>query len=64
MRDAIITTLSSRPNGATIDELVIAVSEIIGHPVARSSVRSYLRLNTPGRFIRTGRGAYKLGSKG
>ncbi|MDE3041662.1 MAG: site-specific DNA-methyltransferase [Nitrospirota bacterium] len=35
------------------------VADLIGH-AARSSVRSYLRLNTPSTFIRTARGHYGL----
>jgi site-specific DNA-methyltransferase (adenine-specific) len=44
----------------TIAELCAAVETKLGKPVARSSVRSYLNINTPGVFLRTGRGTYRL----
>lgn len=64
VRDAIIDYLSAHTEGAKVSEIENAVSERIGD-VAPSSVRSYLRLNTPGRFIREKRGKYKVrkGSK-
>lgn len=63
VRDGIIAVLRRRGSAMTIAELRDAVSEDIGSDVPASSVRSYLNLNTPGRFIRTGRGRYKLSTK-
>lgn len=45
---------------ASIADVLAGVAERLGHPVAESSVRSYLRLNTPCTFVRTGRGRYAL----
>ncbi len=59
VRDAIITVLASRLHGATVPEIEEGVRQIIGQAVP-SSVRSYLRLNTPEVFERTGRGHYSL----
>jgi site-specific DNA-methyltransferase (adenine-specific) len=51
--------LATSPEGATLAEISRAVSEFIG-PVASSSIRSYLQLNTPRLFTRTGRATYTL----
>ena len=59
VRDAIVTVLASSPNGATIPEIEEGVRQIIG-PAPASSIRSYLRLNTPEVFERTARGHYAL----
>ena len=59
VRDAIFSVLTSRPGGAPLQQIERHVAELIGH-AARSSVRSYLRLNTPSTFIRTVRGYYGL----
>lgn len=59
VRDAIISVLASSPDGATISEIEEGVRQIIG-PAPASSIRSYLRLNTPAAFERTGRGHYAL----
>lgn len=59
VRDAILAVLSARSNGASASEIETAVQTIIGN-AAPSSVRSYLRLNTPGLFARSGRGYYSL----
>ncbi|MCL2091267.1 MAG: hypothetical protein FWH11_08625 [Micrococcales bacterium] len=45
---------------ASVADVVAGVGERLGRPVAESSVRSYLGLNTPGTFERTGRGRYAL----
>lgn len=45
---------------ATVDQIHAAVNNSLGEAVARSSVRSYLNINTPDRFIRTERGRYRL----
>lgn len=59
VRDAIITVLSARQEGVPLAEIERWVSELIGE-IAGSSVRSYLRLNTPEVFSRIGRGHYAL----
>ncbi len=59
VRDAILAFLSSQGNGASTSEIESAVQQMIGH-AAPSSIRSYLRLNTPEVFQRIGRGHYAL----
>ena len=59
VRDAILSVLTARPAGAPLYTIEQHVADLIGH-AARSSVRSYLRLNTPSTFIRTARGHYGL----
>ena len=59
VRDAIITHLKEVGSSNT-SATTAAVSEALGEPVAASSVRSYLRLNTPRLFARVGRGTYRL----
>ncbi|HEY8623492.1 MAG TPA: DNA methyltransferase [Casimicrobiaceae bacterium] len=59
MRDAIMRVLQTQPSGASVAEITEQVSALIGH-VAPSSVRSYLRLNTPGHFARMDRAQYVL----
>jgi len=59
IRDAIVTTLEDRPRGASVQEITNEITQMIG-PVAASSVRSYLRLNTPELFVRTDRAQYCL----
>lgn len=63
MRDAIIRTFERTKSQLTVREVCDAVSEDLGESVAASSVRSYLNLNTPDRFTRTGRGRYKLSGR-
>ncbi|MDE3119648.1 MAG: hypothetical protein KGL03_11610, partial [Nitrospirota bacterium] len=46
VRDAILSVLSTRPDGASLRTIERHVADLIGN-AARSSVRSYLRLNTP-----------------
>ena len=63
VRDSIIGFLEGRPQGATIQEIHKAVEEKLGSTVARSSVRSYLNLNTGSSdslFDRTSPGRYRL----
>ena len=57
VRDAIMETLAYRTRGATVAEIAKGVSERIG-PTPASSVRSYLRLNTPKLFTKIDRGHY------
>ena len=59
VRDAIVTVLSNKPNGASIIEIQDAVHALIGR-AAPSSVRSYLRLNSDSLFRRQDRGVYTI----
>ena len=59
VRDAILSVLTARPSGASLQMIEQHVADLIGNG-ARSSVRSYLRLNTPSIFVRTSRGQYGL----
>ena len=59
VRDAIVQVLEGRQNGASVQEITSEVIELIGD-VPPSSVRSYLRLNTPALFARTDRAQYTL----
>lgn len=62
IRDAIIAAFDEKKKGATLTvaEIHESVTSRLGEDVPRSSVRSYLGLNTPGRFISTDRGQYRL----
>lgn len=55
VRDAIVETLTYRAGGATIADITREVSARIGETPA-SSIRSYLRLNTPRLFTKVDRG--------
>ena len=59
VRDAVLDTLQAYPSGASVSEIVDGVQHSIGN-VPASSVRSYLRLNTPRLFVRSRRGQYRL----
>lgn len=59
VRDAIVQVLEERRGGATVAEITQQVGLRIGE-VAPSSIRSYLRLNTPAFFARTDRAQYTL----
>ena len=59
VRDAIVEVLEGRASGATLQEITSEVVELIGD-VPPSSVRSYLRLNTPALFARMDRAQYAL----
>jgi DNA modification methylase len=59
VRDAIIEALAYRTHGATVAEITRDVSGRIG-PTPASSIRSYLRLNTPKLFIKVDRGHYRV----
>lgn len=59
VRDAIVQALEGRPAPASVQEITSNVVELIG-PVPASSVRSYLRLNTPALFARMDRAQYVL----
>jgi DNA modification methylase len=59
VRDAIVQALENRHGTATVQEITNEVAGMIG-AVPASSVRSYLRLNTPELFARTDRAQYRL----
>lgn len=59
VRDAVLDTLQAHPAGASVAEIIEGVQHSIGS-VPASSVRSYLRLNTPRLFVRSRRGQYRL----
>jgi DNA modification methylase len=59
VRDAITETLAYRTRGATVAEIVEGVRYRIG-PTPASSIRSYLRLNTPKLFTKIDRGRYAV----
>ncbi len=59
VRDAIVQVLERRQQAATLHEITNDVVQLIG-PVPPSSVRSYLRLNTPALFLRMDRAQYVL----
>lgn len=59
VRDAIVQVLEGRPGGASVSEITDEVAALIGD-VPPSSIRSYLRLNTPTMFARMDRAQYAL----
>ncbi len=59
VRDAVLNALSTAPDGASLPSIQAAVEQQIGS-VPSSSIRSYLRLNTPGLFVRMDRARYRL----
>lgn len=59
VRDAIVDFLHARPSGASVREIETGVRARLGD-VAPSSIRSYLRLNTPTLFARMERAQYTL----
>jgi DNA modification methylase len=59
VRDAIVEMLSYRSSGASVSEIAREVSARIGETPA-SSIRSYLRLNTPRLFTKVERGHYRV----
>jgi DNA modification methylase len=59
VRDAIVEVLEGRNGGTSIQEITNNVVDLIGD-VPSSSIRSYLRLNTPALFARTDRAQYVL----
>lgn len=59
VRDAIVRVLEGRPAAASVQEIAGEVAAMIGN-VPASSVRSYLRLNTPTLFARMDRAQYVL----
>jgi site-specific DNA-methyltransferase (adenine-specific) len=59
VRDAIFQVLSISSKPLSIGQIQQRVSQVIG-PTPTSSVRSYLRLNTPQYFVRQGLGVYSV----
>lgn len=59
IRDSIVAYLTDLDRDATLGEINSAVTMKLGR-VSTSSVRSYLNLNVPALFERTGRGRYRL----
>lgn len=59
VRDAIVRALQGRTNGASLQQITSAVADQLG-VVPASSIRSYLRLNTPELFARSERAQYSL----
>jgi site-specific DNA-methyltransferase (adenine-specific) len=59
IRDSIVGYLGAKGTDASLDEIHDAVRADLGL-VAPSSVRSYLNLNTPQKFVRTGKGRYSI----
>lgn len=62
VRDAILVVMSLTSKPLSVKEIEERVCHVIG-PTPRSSVRSYLRLNTPEVFAREGRGLYAVHAK-
>jgi site-specific DNA-methyltransferase (adenine-specific) len=60
IRDAIVSYLGQKPQGASVTEVYDAVQRALGDRIPHSSVRSYLRLNTDEIFLRETRGHYSL----
>lgn len=60
IRDAIKDVLSVSTEPLSPKEIEKQVTELIGEDVSSSSVRSYLQLNTPALFVKSGRGHYSL----
>ena len=58
VRDALIRVLDEALEPLSIGQISARVNETIGD-TPTSSIRSYLRLNTPGLFLREGRGLYR-----
>lgn len=59
VRDAIIRSLAGAPKPLSVQAIHEAVVQDVGE-VPASSIRSYLRLNAPDIFVRSGRGQYTL----
>jgi len=60
VRDAITQYLKTIKGDASINEIHQAVCEALDGEVPKSSIRSYLNLNTPDVFLRTERGRYRM----
>lgn len=60
IRDAVLSILRAHPSGVSVRAIIGDVTRLIDGEVRESSVRSYLRLNTPRLFHRMARGQYQL----
>ena len=60
VRDAIVRAFVTEKRELSVAEVRALVSSDLGEDVPSSSVRSYLRLNTPGQFLRSRHGRYQL----
>ncbi len=61
VRDAILQILTLTSEPLSVKQIEERVTKVIG-PTPTSSVRSYLRLNTPNLFVRENRGVYHVRS--
>jgi DNA modification methylase len=59
VRDAILQILTLTSQTLTVKEIEERVCKVMG-PTPTSSIRSYLRLNTPALFVREDRGVYRV----
>ncbi|MHB1004982.1 MAG: DNA-methyltransferase [Chloroflexota bacterium] len=59
VRDAVLQVLTLTSEPLSVKQIEERVSKVIG-PTPTSSVRSYLRLNTPNLFVREERGVYRV----
>ena len=59
VRDAILSVMGLTSRALSTKEIEARVSKVLG-PTPASSVRSYLRLNTPATFVRETRGSYAV----
>ena len=59
VRDAIIRVMQFSSDGLSAKQIAERVAKVNGH-TPESSIRSYLRLNTPDVFVRERRGVYRL----
>lgn len=63
VRDAILHIMSQSTAAMSVNDIELRVNQIVG-PTPSSSIRSYLRLNTPAVFVREDRGIYRLKDDG
>lgn len=63
IRDAILHVLAETPKPLSVKDIETQVRHVIG-PTPNSSIRSYLRLNTPELFVREQRGIYRARRNG
>jgi len=62
VRDAIMQVMTLSSESLSVKQIEDRISKVIGH-IPPSSVRSYLRLNTPTLFVRKNRGIYNVRSE-
>lgn len=61
VRDAVVACLKELgPHGGSLEQIYEYVASSFSSPAPKSSIRSYLQLNTPTVFERLGRGHYRL----